>query len=294
MKKRILLFMAITMIACYSVTAQVSITADSSSTNASSILEIRSTDKGFLPPRMTTVERDAIISPAVGLIIYNTDDKNLQFFDGILWSSPTGEFICGYQMADAEDNAYSTILIGTQCWMAENLAYLPQVSPSSQGNNTDPYYYVYGYQGSNVAEARATDNYQNYGVLYNWTSAQNACPEGWHLPTDAEWTILYDYLGGTSSYAGGKMKSTRTVPDPHPRWEFPNTGATNSCGFSGLPGGFRYGVDFGDLGLCGHCWSSTEYDTDYAYCLVLSHKYTFVTQPYELKNRGLSVRCIRD
>ncbi|MBS0010414.1 MAG: hypothetical protein KFF49_03335, partial [Bacteroidales bacterium] len=65
-------------------------------------------------------------------------------------------------------------------------ALLPSVSLSTEGNYTDPYYYVYGYEGSNVSEAKATINYQTYGVLYNWPAALTACPDGWHLPTDAE------------------------------------------------------------------------------------------------------------
>ena len=98
---------------------------------------------------------------------------------------------------DSRDGTeYKTIKIGNQTWMAENLKYLPSVVGPATGSSTDPYYYVYGYQGTDVATAKATTNYQNYGVLYNWTAATTACPAGWHLPTDAEWNVLEQYVVG--------------------------------------------------------------------------------------------------
>jgi uncharacterized protein (TIGR02145 family) len=204
-------------------------------------------------------------------------------------------FTCGDSFTDSRDGqSYETVQIGDQCWMAENLAYLPEVSPSSQGNNTDPYYYAYGYQGTDVNAAKATDNYNNYGALYNWPASLNACPEGWHLPTDAEWTFLTTYLGG-QSVAGGKMKSTRTAPDPHPRWQSPNTGATNSSGFTGLPGGYRDSDgDFYYIGNYGTFWSSTEYSTTYAWYRTLFYEYAYVNRTYTTKAYGFGVRCLRD
>jgi len=132
--------------------------------------------------------------------------------------------------------------------MAENLAYLPIVYPGEQGSSNLPFYYVFDYFGSDVIEAKVTQNYQNYGVLYNWIASQSACPEGWHLPSDDDYDELGLFLGG-AAIAGGKMKSTLTVPDPHPRWESPNTGATNQSGFNALPGGYRHILfDFRNLG----------------------------------------------
>ena len=72
--------------------------------------------------------------------------------------------------------------------MAENLAWLPGVSPSSDGSETLSYYYVRGYEGTVVSEAKAVANYSTYGVLYNWPAAMAACPDGWHLPSDGDWT----------------------------------------------------------------------------------------------------------
>jgi uncharacterized protein (TIGR02145 family) len=205
------------------------------------------------------------------------------------------EFQCGDMLVDERDgNAYATVQIGDQCWMAENLAYLPQVSPSSQGSNSDPYYYVYGYEGTDVNAAKATDNYNHYGVLYNWPASLSACPEGWHLPTDTEWTVLTGYLGG-ESVAGGKMKSTRTAPEPHPRWNSPNTGATNSSGFSALPGGGRStGGSFDDAGHHGYWWSSSEFAGSNAWYRHLSYVYAQVGRYGYNKSLGFSVRCLKD
>jgi uncharacterized protein (TIGR02145 family) len=205
------------------------------------------------------------------------------------------EFQCGSPFTDSRDGqSYETVQIDDQCWMAENLAYLPEVSPSSQGSNTDPYYYVYGYQGTDVVEAKATENYQNYGTLYNWPASLTACPTDWHLPTDAEWTVLTDFLGGTN-VAGGKMKSTRTAPDPHPRWNSPNTGATNSSGFTGLPGGGRSpNGNFYDLGNGGYFWRSTVYSTTIAWFRILTYNSATVYRFGSSMGSGFGVRCLRD
>jgi len=92
---------------------------------------------------------------------------------------------------------YSTVLIGEQCWFSENCRYLPEVSPYSLGSDTAPYYYVYGYEGTDVDAAKSTDNYETSGVLYNWPAMMTVgiCPSGWHIPSDGEFTELTDFLG---------------------------------------------------------------------------------------------------
>jgi len=197
---------------------------------------------------------------------------------------------CGYPFTDSRDgNKYETIQIGDQCWMKKNLAYLPIVSPSSTGSSTSNYYYVHGYQGTNVTEAKATANYQTYGVLYNWPASLTACPQGWSLPTDDEWTVLTDYLGGTN-IAGGKMKEAGTA-----HWNSPNTGATNSSGFSCLPAGYRYFAgNFGYLGDYGYWWSSSERSSSYAWLRILGCDYEDVYRDDDSKKCGFSVRCLRD
>jgi uncharacterized protein (TIGR02145 family) len=122
--------------------------------------------------------------------------------------------------------------------MAENLAYLPEVNLPYESSPDDPFHYVYDYFGTSIEEAKATSNYQTYGVLYHWPAAIEGCPTDWHLPTDEEWTVLLDYLGG-ESVAGGKLKEEGTT-----HWKYPNEGATDEYGFAALPSGFRDGSGF--------------------------------------------------
>lgn len=192
-------------------------------------------------------------------------------------------------VTDIDGNVYKTVIIGDQVWMAENLAWLPSVSPPSEGSLTVPYYYVYDYNGTNVTEAKASSNYQTYGVLYNWPAAMEACPEGWHLPTDDEWDELTDYLGGTD-IAGGKLKETGTS-----HWNAPNVGATNETGFSALPGGYRQVHSTSDtIGYAGFWWSATHLNRG-AWDRTMSYNNrTFWWAIYFNKELGFSVRCVKD
>ena len=201
---------------------------------------------------------------------------------------------------DSRDGkVYKTVTIGEQVWMAENLAYLPSVVGPATESYTDPYYYVYGYDGTSVATAKATTNYQTYGVLYNWPAALSACPPGWHLPSDAEWKQLEMYLGITSAQAdatgwrgtaeGGKLKEEGTT-----HWDSPNTGATNTSGFTALPGGVRGGGRFASIGIGGIRWSSTEDITEAAWARTLTYDTSLVYRGTFLKANGYSVRCLRD
>jgi uncharacterized protein (TIGR02145 family) len=192
---------------------------------------------------------------------------------------------CG-DIVSHEGYCYSTVLIGEQCWFSENCRYLPEVSPSSAGSETSPYYYVYGYEGSTVSEAKATSNYATYGVLYNWPAVmtEGICPSGWHIPSDGEFTELTDFLGG-ESVAGGKMKSSSG-------WNNDGNGS-NSSGFTGLPGGYRYSGGFYDNGNVGHWWSASE-SGSYSWLRKLSRYYDDVSRFYNDRNYGFSARCVRD
>lgn len=86
-----------------------------------------------------------------------------------------------------EGKIYNTVIINGKEWMAENFAYLPQVSPPTTQSTTEPLYYVLGYHGTSIEDAKATDSYSRYGALYNWSSALEACPDGWHIPSKDEW-----------------------------------------------------------------------------------------------------------
>ena len=215
----------------------------------------------------------------------------------------------GNEFTDLRDtNAYNYRLIGTQVWMTENLAYLPTVHAPDLGSKLSPRYYVYNYLRDKISDAKLTNEYIFYGVLYNWPAAmggstsssanpsgvQGACPDGWHLPSDAEWTTLTDYLGGTS-VAGGKMKATGTTGAGTGLWNGTNVGATNASGFSGLPGGYRTSIGtFYGIGSTGHWWSSTEGDTNIAWYRSLNDDYSSVGRGRSDKDYGFSVRCVRD
>lgn len=185
-----------------------------------------------------------------------------------------------------DEHAYQWIRIGNQTWMAQNLAWLPSVSPSTRHSNSGAYF-VYGYEGSDTTEARTSPNYATYGVLYNWEAAKTACPAGWHLPKDAEWDALTGYLGGN---AGGSLKETGTA-----HWYKPNTKATNESGFTALPGGYRSNDGgFESLGQYAYFWSASEYDLLHARGRLMSYGREVASEYSGLKSRGFSVRCLKN
>jgi len=203
---------------------------------------------------------------------------------GNVISFTTKESVIYSSYTDSRDGyVYKTVTIGNQVWMAENLRYLPSVVGPEIGSDTTPYYYVYGYNGTNVSEAKATANYKSYGVLYNWTAACSSCPNGWHLPSDTEWSELFD------------KNYIRTLKEPGTtHWNSPNE-ATNETGFTALPGGLRYsnGV-FGSIGLGAIWWSATEYNTYEAWYRCMPPYSIGNTRSIFIKESGFSVRCVKD
>jgi uncharacterized protein (TIGR02145 family) len=235
----------------------------------------------------------------------------------------TDEWSCGQPFVDLRDgNIYNTVKIGDQCWMAENLAYLPSVSPSSLGSETEPFYYVYDYQRRDVAAAKRHANYTTYGVLYNWPAAmagavssdtnpsevQGVCPAGWHLPSDAEWTQLekflitngYNYDGTTigNKIAKSMAFTTHWYTNSSIGAIGNNLSANNKSGFSALPGGCR-GVfnngAFVNVGGGGYWWSSSEGTPSIALGRGLySGNVTGMLRHGDTKSLGCSIRCVRD
>lgn len=205
---------------------------------------------------------------------------------GIVTSPGAGVNFNGY--------TYTSIVLGNgQEWMAENLRTTSYANGDPIQNVTD------GAQWSNLttgawAHYNNDNQYENpYGKLYNWYTVddpRNVCPTGWHVPTDAEYTLLTDYLGG-EPVAGGKMKSTGTQ-----YWLTPNAAATNESGFSGLPGGKRsiFSGAFGNIGYSGTWWSSTEETAGSAFYRSLDYSTGDVYRNDDGKVAGLSVRCLRD
>jgi uncharacterized protein (TIGR02145 family) len=131
-----------------------------------------------------------------------------------------------------------------------------------------------------------------YSRLYNWNAvsdSRNIAPAGWHVPTDAEWTTLTDYLGG-EDVAGGKLKETETS-----HWLNPNTDATNESGFTALPGGNRnYDGPFFNIDGFGYWASITEASTNDVWYFAMSYTSSNVFRYYFYKEGGWSVRCVKD
>jgi len=200
-------------------------------------------------------------------------------------------------MTDQEGNEYKTIVIGTQEWMAENL----NTSVYRNGDEIQTNLNSTGWQNTlNGAYAVYNDDaniFCPYGKLYNWyacTDARELCPAGWHVPSDAEWSVLIEYLGGTA-LAGGKMKTIETLQQGTGLWYAPNTAATNSAGFSGVPGGYRYFLGEYDLkGSNAFWWSTDAFLQNNAWSYFLSHTEEEVFRVDFDKNNGFSVRCVRD
>ena len=196
---------------------------------------------------------------------------------------------CGDDFIDPRDsNIYPTVQIGTQCWMAKNLAYLPSVVGPLTESTTTPYYYVYDYNGTSVSAAKATSNYTTYGVLYNWPAAMIACPIGWHLPTDAEQHILENYLSTGDCHAGNIG-----VFHCDPAGTALKEGG--SAGFNAKLGGYRStGGSFYDIGSSTYFWSSSASSSSYAWRRYLIASCSTVNRNSKSKASGLSVRCLRD
>jgi uncharacterized protein (TIGR02145 family) len=185
------------------------------------------------------------------------------------------------------------ITIGNQAWSSTNLnvsSYrngdvIPQVTDQTTWNSLTTGAWCW-YNNDSVTYAAT------YGKLYNWYAVNDTrglAPSGWHIPTDAEWTILTNYLGGTS-IAGGKMKKNGTS-----NWKSPNTGATNESGFSALPGGSReFNGAFTNVGNFGCWWSASENNTTNAGFSYLDHSFAGVLILNDNKKRAFSVRCVRD
>ena len=189
----------------------------------------------------------------------------------------------------------SSVKIGNQTWTNTNLdvsnyrngdPILQVQDPSEWSNLTTGAWCYYN---------NHTANGTTYGKLYNWfavSDSRGLAPNGYHIPTDAEWTTLTTYLGGLS-LSGGNMKETGILPAGH--WQTPNTGATNTSGFTALPGGWRFSNgSFTSLGKYGYWWSSSESNFSFAWYRSLNYNNSNVTSYFDNEVFGFSVRCLRD
>jgi uncharacterized protein (TIGR02145 family) len=172
---------------------------------------------------------------------------------------------------DSRDGtAYKTVQIGSQVWLAENLNY--------------------AYEGPGAIFSRNTGLADIFGRLYCWEAAKEVCPDGWHLPSDEEWTILADHLGG-EAVAGGVMKEMSTY------WVSLHEEASNESGFSALPGGLLEKPKDGSypyMGEMGFFWSTQEKSRSDAWFRYVKYDGTLLKAGGGDKEYGMSVRCLKD
>jgi len=229
-----------------------------------------------------------------------------------------GGFTCGVStVTDIDGNEYNTVLIGDQCWMAENLKTTqysngtpidyPGTNNSAWESNTRG---AYAWYNNNISWK------ESYGALYNWHAVDNTsglCPIGWHVPSYEEWTQLIDYTvnqGYSNNWndpngAGNALKSCRQVNSPlggdcatteHPRWnEHTTHHGFDVFAFSAVSGGDRYtNGSYNNIGIYGSWWNSTEYSSTGAWYRYIDCGSGGVYGYAVLKESGFSVRCLKD
>jgi len=222
----------------------------------------------------------------VSVVFETTGGEILRIWDERQFTTSIKLDSAGSFTDSRDGNTYEYVTIGSQIWTSENMKFLPQVSRYSGYSFTDPSYYVYDFRGITVTRAKRTDNYDTSGVLYNWEAAKTACPEGWQLPFDEEWTVMSEFLGVD---AGLKIKSTSGWKD--------NGNGNNSSGFNALPAGLinQYGSHFAYIEEDTYYWSASPDpdNSEYASFWFLSHWSDHFDQISHYRNAGYSVRCIK-
>jgi uncharacterized protein (TIGR02145 family) len=230
-------------------------------------------------------------------VFTSSEAANITATDITNWNNKLDSYTETQNLSDVliQSNDGDAVKICDQIWMAENLrttkyndgTSIPLVTSYSEWSNLGtPGYCWYG--NSEVMFKIP------YGALYNWYAVNTGmlCPAGWHIPNNAEWTVLTDCLGG-ASIAGGKLKEAGTE-----HWSSPNTGATNETGFTALPGAGRDEEGWFDyltlIGITGYWWSSTEESSMYAIYRSMSYGSSIVSSGDYSKKGGFSVRCVKD
>ncbi len=197
------------------------------------------------------------------------------------------------KITDKDGNVYTSVTIGTQVWLVENLKTTKYNDGTSIPNVTDGTAWDNPTGGAYCWYQNDISNKNLYGGLYNASTVTSGklCPLGWHVPTHSEWQTLVGFAGGNMN-AGGKLKETGTT-----HWNTPNTGATDEFGFKALPGGWRsVGASFINLGNQGIWWTSTPGLQGYglnAWDIETSKTSIDYETGYEPRF-GMSVRCIKD
>lgn len=199
---------------------------------------------------------------------------------------------------DADGNTYKTVRIGTQCWTAENMHATHDVNGQEiplieQRSDRTPYRYCPNGRSKNVT---------TYGYLYNWEAAKMVCPKGWHLPSDAEWTQLTDFVSSQSQYiCNGKAENNAKALAATTGWKRCKKSCTagnhpeenNASGFAILPAGGFYDDGYGYFRKGTFFWTSTEYNNESAYKRYLDYDTTCLVRYTYLKIGGGAVRCVK-
>ena len=271
------------------------------STNTNPTINDNKTNNGTGSEKFTCIIKGLIRGTKYYVRAYTINSKGTYYGNEVSFKTLFDGL--GQMLSDVDGNTYKTVYIGTQQWMAENLKVSKYSDGSSIPNITDKIQWSNLTSGAWAYYNNDAANNVKYGKLYNWYAVspttngnKNVCPTGWHVPTDEEWTVLTDYLGGIN-VAEGKMKEVGTS-----NWNSPNTGATNTSLFSALPGGYRnYVGNFNGIGADGY-WSSSSlvinFNPSITYDKVwLSHLGSangVALSSIGSKRTGLSVRCLRD
>lgn len=203
-------------------------------------------------------------------------------------------------VTDIDGNVYNVVSIGNQCWMKENLKTTHYKNGAAIPSNLSDAQWQATTSGASADYNNDPTNTAVYGKLYNWYAVadpQGLCPTGWHVPQDWEWNLLIKAIdsnadttiitGVQSQIAGGAMKQIGTT-----YWASPNLGATNNSGFSGLPGGYRYGDgdDYYSLNTSGIWWSNSSQH----WHRVINNSLSSISKFHDYPTDGMSVRCVRD
>jgi uncharacterized protein (TIGR02145 family) len=192
-------------------------------------------------------------------------------------------------ITDKDGNVYTSVTIGSQVWMVENLKTTRYNDGTAIPNVTDNTEWANMVTGAYCWYNNEISHKTPYGAMYNLYAVNTGklCPAGWHVPSDNDWTKLFNYAGGLS-VAGGKLKEKGTA-----HWINPNTGATDEYGFKYLPGGLRahYGAIY-SLGIVGDYWGTSQ--SSAWSCGIINDNEAVSTTYNSFFNEGVSVRCIKD
>lgn len=258
-------------------------------------LDVSSNNKGFLPPRMTIEQRNSIIDPVAGLIIFCIDCDEIQYFNGASWKNLQGKAACTELLPP-------NISICNQTWMTNNLNVDRYQNGDLIPNITNPTQWASLTTGAWCWYDNDSIRYSKFGKLYNWYAVNDPrglAPKGWRVPSESDWnklikcidinadTTWVDY--NNSNTAAGALKTINT-------WFTPNTNATNASGFSALPAGLRnLDGSFFNFGLFGSFWSTQMFNPQvYSWLRTIPYNSNSVKRDYFSRNNGFSVRCLKN